>query len=141
MQSYPLTTCLLQQRAGGHVLCIIHINLIVSWIFSSTMPAHQLFFVENSGCPHTSHILLRMNSVVVRWSHSEGPNELNILPDNLLLFCPYEATHITNFEHPVMLHAIFPLYFTVIPCVSWLAVECGYCRVEGGGTRRHSTNS
>lgn len=37
------------------------------------------------------------------------------------------------FEYPVMLHAIFPLYFTVIPCVCWLAVKCGYCRIEGEG--------
>lgn len=79
---------------------------------------------------HILRIPLRISGVVISWSHSEGVDEVNIFPGSLFLFCPHEALY---FEYPVMLHAIFPLYFTVIPCVCWLAVECGYCRIEGEG--------
>ena len=52
------------------------------------------------------------------------------------------STRITNFEHPVMLHAIVQLYFCMSSLVSagWqCSVDIAELRVEG--TRWHSTNS
>lgn len=88
------------------------------------------FFNDNSGRPHASSLLLlRTSRVVVRWSRTEVFNELNFFQATGSCF----AAHIAYFEHPVMLHAISPLYFPVIPCVCRLAVVCGCCGAEGGG--------